>query len=1061
MKYIYRIYCILITMILFQYGYTQQTQKVKVLDALGANVPQASVTNLNSKQVGYTNNNGEAIIMGTKGDKISVTAVGYLPQHITLVHPPQLMEVILQPVINEIEEVVIQTGLYEQRAKATTGSYDHIAKKLLDRNTSSNIIDRLEGITSGLQFDRRGNTLEQKTNAQLRVRGLSSISSSTAPLIVVDNFPYEGDINAINPDDVESITVLKDASAAAIWGARAGNGVIVITTKKSIFSSPNHIKFTSNIQSSDRPNLFYNPAFLSAKKMVDLEQSLHEKGFYTKNNAVQVPAYVALLMQFDANEIDQSTFQQQKEVYLNSDIRKEAEDELYRKGLLQRYYLQLSGGGNKYSFVGSYGFDNNLHSIIGDSDRRNSLSIISNFIVAPKFNLQTTIRYTELLNKNNGYGITELRGSNRQVDSYTRLRSENRELPGINYKYLLSYVEKAEDMGLLDWSFNPIRDRTERDITTNNKVMEIGTSLQYKILKSLDIELKYRYLSTLGLYDRLYKAESYYVRNLVNSFTQLDGGKPIPLGAIKEGYSMRDVKQNGRIQVNFNPVISANQNLSLLIGAEISDDNTVRDFGYRIHGYNPDNLTFKADFDLTKNYSLRPEGNGAIQGISSTPVDLTNRFVSYYSHLSYVYNQSHTLNASMRWDASNLFGVKTNQKGVPLWSLGVKENLKVLPFVNDMTMLSRLDARITYGVNGNVNSTVSAYPTANYLPILLPGYLPYANLTSAGNPSLRWEKVKIWNMGLDLGLWGNRILGTVEYYNKKGLDLIGQNFLDPTTGISEFNNIYTIDNRINYADLKTEGLDLSIQALIVNTNFKWNSTVLWSFAKNKVLNYMANSNVNTSSFVSNPIPRVGRSLDEVYAWPFFGLSPDNGQLLTGLNNQEYSNYMNNAVIDDLDYVGYDFPPYQGSWRNSFEFKGWELSANIVWKNGFYFRRSSIQYGTLFNNSQGHKDYESRWQKAGDELSTYIPAIPSDVNATRDVYYAYSRPLVLKGDLIRIADIRLNYSFSFLQNAKAQFYVAINNVGLLYTANNYGLDPDQPNVTYPTPRSYSFGINLSI
>lgn len=972
----------------------------------------------------------------------------------------QSLDILLMPKIEEMDEIKINTGYYKVDKNRATGSFNIIDNKQLQFNPNGNIIERLEGITPSLQFDRKFNVNENVGEPALRLRGLSSIQSSTEPLIILDNFPYKGSIGTINPDDIESVTILKDAAAASIWGARAGNGVIVLTTKKGRASDAIKVSFGSQLVLSDRPDLFYNPNFLDSKNMMEVEKTLFDRGYYKKANQTMLPDYVSLLFKLKENKIDQTEFDQIKSRMEGQDIRQEAREELYRQAVTQRYNLMLSGGSAKNRFVLSGSFNKDLLNVIGNKAQRYTLRGANELKLTSQLTLNTEVQVARLDNVNNGYNLTNLNGT-RTLSPYTFLRNEDGTSASTNYKYLRDYVEQAESIGLLNWDFKPLEDRDLLDKTNQSKNLLLAAGLNYRLLYGLSLDLKYQYQNISNSSQNWYDKNSYYVRNLVNQYTQADMKRIIPYGGILEGGTNRNiVNHNLRLQGNYQKKFVTGYELSALAGAEISANLTKDLPGFRLFDYNRDILTNQIAFDYTTLYKLRPNGSSRVPVPPNNMQDISERFLSYFANAALTIQDQHTISGSVRWDASNIFGVKTNQKGVPLWSLGAKEKLIAFDFLKNK-WLSQLDVRATYGVNGNINAELSALPSTFFNNYDLMTGLPYSQLRSAGNPNLRWEKIKILNLGLDFGFLKQRLSGSIEYFHKQGTDLIGQKLYDPTTGISPVDGTYYIDNSVNYANMITKGLDFNLRALLLQGDFKWSVNTLLSYTSNKVTDYMAASQVAASTYVSSPVPAVGKSLDQLYAWKFGGISSENGMILTPNGDQDYLKYMNNAKIEDLEYVGLKFPPWQGSLMQSFNYKGFELNANIEFKMGFYLRRESINYNKLFANGIGHRDYGRRWQKTGDEQFTAVPAMPTNVDNRRDALYAYSMELIEKGDFVRLSNIQMAYTFKWrsVKSAQTRVFATVNNLGMLYRANKSGLDPDFYKANYPRSKTYTIGVQL--
>src|SRR5690606_2855124 len=307
----------------------------------------------------------------------------------------------------------------------------------------------------------------------------------------------------------------------------------------------------------------------------------------------------------------------------------------------------------------------------------------------------------------------------------------------------------------------------------------------YDFLKDWHVRINYQYQQSTNSGINHYGKDSYYVRNMVNRFTQQDGTRIIPHGDILN-YAMRGQQKTQalRFQLGYNTVWKDKHQLNALMETERREGIFENEPSIWVYDYDPDLRLGTAQFDFTKYYPNRPAGGGRVPGDNLGTQKNVDRDISYYSNLAYSYDCRFVLTNSLRWDASNLFGVKTNQKGVPPWSSGGAWNMDRELFLAE-SIFSRMKLRATYGVSGNVNKNVSAYPTVSY-GTNVETNLPMAALSSVGNPSLRWEKVKTTNLGLDLGLdlgLGQKLHGSVDYYIKKGEDLLGLDYMDPTSEI--------------------------------------------------------------------------------------------------------------------------------------------------------------------------------------------------------------------------------------------------------------------------------------
>lgn len=966
-----------------------------------------------------------------------------------------------------LNEVIINTGYYQVPKERATGSFDHIDKQLINRSTGPNIISRLEGISSNLHFDRRSNSRESVNAPQLRVRGLSTINSNEDPLIVVDNFPYEGDINNINPNDVESVTILKDAAAASIWGAKAGNGVIVITTKQGRFNQKTIISLNSNVTIGNKPNLYYNQRWLPSATVMDFEKELFDKNTYAQQPETVLPAYVELLLKKKAGTISDADFNAQEAQMKAADSRTEALKYLYQPSINQQYALNINGGEKTYRYYLSAGYDQNRSYVIGNQGKRLNLNLQNTFKPVQNLELSGAIIYTRQNNENNGLNLASFpTKSPSGVSPYTRFADENGNTLAIPYQLRQAYVEQAISNKLLDWNYRPLDEVRLSDKTSGSTELRLNGGIKYSFLRHFNANLTYQYTQNNGFGQSYYSTESYYVHNLVNRFTQTDNTKIIPYGAVLTGNGKAEaLSHSGRLLVNYQQEFQNKHHITALAGTEIRQRTEQYLPGFVLYNYDPEVLTGTTLFDYTKKYPQRPSGSASIPMPPYGLTEYADRFLSYFGNAAYSYNDKYTLSGSLRWDGSNLFGVKTNQKGVPLWSAGASWEISKEQFYKT-DWFPYLRLRATYGSAGNVNKSVTTYPVIAYTTDAQTGF-PATTIRSAGNPGLRWELVKTLNLGVDLGSRNNRIKGSIEYYVKKASDLIGEKIMAPSSGIIPGISLLIV-NQINYANMRTNGVDVQLSTENLTGAFKWESHMLFSYVKNTITNYNDDSSMPISFYFNNNAPlQTGKSRDVNYWMPWAGLNPTNGKPLIPeqepLPTENYRAYLEGYKPANL-ITGLTVPPYFGSLRNTFSYKNLQLGAVISFKAGYIFKRESFYPGQEFQDPANyHQDYLKRWQQPGDEKFTNVPASgPADTYLSQ--YYNRSAALVSKADHIRLQDISLSYTLNQqslkkygLQNIRVYAYTR--DLGIIWRANNHGIDPDMPNAAYPSPASYALGLAL--
>ncbi|HEY4148891.1 MAG TPA: hypothetical protein VGM41_08180, partial [Chitinophagaceae bacterium] len=423
----------------------------------------------------------------------------------------------------------------------------------------------------------------------------------------------------------------------------------------------------------------------------------------------------------------------------------------------------------------------------------------------------------------------------------------------------------------------------------------------------------------------------------------------------------------------------------------------------------------------------------------------------------YEWKSRYTISASAREDQANLFGVKTNQKGTPLWSAGLAWKIDKEAFYK-CTWLPALKLRASYGHNGNISRLASAYTTASFYGAAYSSNIA-ATILNPPNNHLRWEQVGIFNAGLDFSFRRELLSGTIEYYRKNAQDLMGQSPVDPTLGLA--NNAGGNFFYGNVAAMKGSGWDIQVNSRNLQRVFSWTTHLLFSFTNSHVTQYSMPVSAAGSTYLTiagysiNPV--LGRPVFSVYSYPWRGLDPANGDpigYLNGGTSKNYASINTNTLLDSMVCNGPAQPLYTAALRNDFAYKNWSLSVNISYKGGNYFRRPSISYSDLFANWSGNADYARRWQHAGDELYTHVPSLVYPANAARDVFYANSAVLVEKADNIRLEDVVLAYEWRQKSATKGpfsslRFYLYAANFGPLWTAAHDHIDPYYNNI--PTDR----------
>ncbi len=1018
-----------------------------------------------------TDKTGKFQISLLNGGTIIISYVGFATQAVSISKVSnQPLLVILHKNINQLEEVtVVNTGYQVVPKERSTGSFEKIDNKTLNQQSSPNILDRLRDVSSGISFDTRQLSAQKRLNVS--VRGLSTINGPVDPLIVVDNFIWEGDINNINPNDIDNITILKDAAATSIWGARAANGVIIINTKKTNFNKKIQIEFSANTTIINKPDL-YSLSQMSTSDFIEVEEYLFNKGFRltdtaSLNRPPLTPVYEILLKR-KANLISSFDSAQLIDKLKTYDSRREYDRYFYQKGIVQQYGLSMRGGGDNIAWLVSGNYNKSAVNLKGRYDKIN-LRVENAYSPIHTLKITGGIYYTSSKETDGAPVYNSIAVGNKRVP-YLSFTDQKGNPVSIDRSLRGGYTDTAGGGKLLDWKYYPLND-WENDKTTNNlRELILNIGLNYSIFNKFQIQINYQHQIQNNVQEHLAGIGSYYTRDLINMFTAL--GEPstpplyqIPTGDIYEVKSVERKSQNFRSQLNYSQSWN-NFSINSIAGFEAREVLSGGNYS-RLYGYIADPLSFSAvDFHTRLPTFLR----GSLSNIPGAPridANITNRFVSVYSNTAFAYKQRYTFSLSARKDASNVFGLSTNDKWNPLWSTGLRWATSDEPFYR-VKWLPVLRARATLGLGGNIDVSRTPLPISGSLANVVTGY-PVRRISTLNNPSLRWEKSKQLNIGLDFSFKNQTISGTIDYYTKRGFDLYGEAPFDYTTwGQSNYLTR-------NVANISGKGIDASIITKNIDRTIKWGSQILFSFNANKTTAYYTNSSKDISSFLGTSAitPVVGKPLYSIVAYKWGGLntSGDPQGYLNKELSTDFQNIFNEARNKGIDggnivFVGTSSPKYWGSLINEFSWKGFHFSFNVSYKMGYFVVKPSLSYSSLYNFGSSNKEFENRWKQPGDEVNTNVPAMvytnyPQFSN--RDVFYSLSEVNVVKADHIRLQYVNFSYNFSDVLKANIdllELYINTANLGILWKANKYGIDPEYNNTLAPS-KQFTIGVRLNL
>lgn len=972
------------------------------------------------------------------------------------------MTVVLEAMVADLNEVVV-TGYQTLSKERSPGSFSVVTPRNMSGRLQTNIMDRLEGLVAGL-------TLYKD---DMQIRGISTINGVKKPLYVVDGVPYEGSLQALNPSDVVNVTVLKDATAASIYGARSANGVIVITTRR---GTPGKVKvnYNGSVKFTPLPDRDYLN-LMSSGELVDFQVEMfhayHQPVESVDVKSADSPVYQALYRN-ETGDLSDTDLETVLNKYRNLDNYDQIVDEFLRKRkITHQHNLSLYGGSDSYQYMLSLNY-------LGDSpyERAQHTDRIG-------FNLKNSFRFASWLKADVGIigsevkedyknGVLGMEMLNGGIASYYMLRDEQNN-PLQYYEEKSQWeIDRLTALGLLDQSYYPVNELDKSKHYKKDQYLNLNVGLNIKLLEGLSIDLRYQTEKGNTYSKQYYTKDAWYVKNMINNATEMKNGTPvyhIPLGGQLREVNERLNSFTMRAQVNFNRTFAERHEVNVIAGAERRKVIRESSGQYKV-GYDDHNLTYKYinESDLRRPIYDTESPNGSFYFNVSRPpfTNVEDRYVSFYGNASYTFDQRISVSASIRMDQSNLFGTDPKYQYRPLWSAG----LSYVVLEHFGNWLDRLSARVTYGINGNISKQSGPYLIAK--PWSYGGnYLineNYTYISTPPNSGLRWEKTKVTNLGLDFSLLKNRLTGSIEYYSKNTSDLLGSRGSDPTNGWA---NIV-----MNYGDMRNRGGELTLHSKnIVGDDFKWNSDFIFAYNKNKITNINSQQN-SASSYLSELQAREGYPINSLFSVRYAGLDEDGNP--TAYNKKgEVVKSSTELTEEDLVYSGTNDPRYNAALTNTFSYKGIELSFMFVYYGGHVLR--DVEAGMYLTGQNTaymtnlDRDYLNYWKKPEDSRDIHMhPAYHHNVSSGVEMLWQSADIHVKKGDFIKLRDLILGYTLPQkwvqccrLQNVKLDFQ--IQNVWR-WAANSKKLDPEvwKGDDIYSldrgslTPTTYTLGLTVN-
>ena len=991
------------------------------------------------------------------------------------------------------EAVVVSTGYQKLSRERSTAAFGFVDSTKLNRIMHKDILSALEGQVAGLRMNINPNTGEN--SPILRGVGTFSTNVGTNPLIVVDDMATNMSLNEINPYDVESVTVLKDAAAASIYGALAANGVIVVTTKQGKTN-----KTTVNVNAdwyiSTKPK-FDDMHYASTSDIIDYETSVYNnrvanKGsvsmmFSELKNNYYSPLY-QLYRDRDEGRITADEVNQTLAQWRNNDFYNQYRDEVWRTALTQRYNISLSqksGGSNHFA---SFNYQHDKNRIKNDRSNAFTLYYKSTFRLTNWLDVKLGIdaRLSKSTSPDGSYTSYTMQ------ERYARIKDADGNLiytPNVNVS---GYVGSAlngsrirEVKGteeLMPYSFN-VLESLDESLTDSRRVrIRPFINAEAKFLKWFKYNLMFQYEWAQSRSETYDGPDTYLMRVTHNAFIDENGHSLLAAGGRYAQQTNNSYRYTFRNQLGFDKSFDHKKhNVNAIMGLEFRENKSPRLINQLLYGYNDTALTsVRMDWNTLNTtgwQSLVYDGKLTYGGLAPNQSEVRHRYASFYANVGYNYLYRYNLTASIRWDEADLFGLDTKNQHHPLWSVGAGWNMTEENFMKGISWLNFLKLRMTYGVNGNVDQSSTTYFVARYRTL---GYDPtntqYLNYSDDNlpNPKLRWEKTSTFNIGVDFRLLNNILSGSLEYYNRVGDDLLVRTYLDPTVGATQ--------RVINNGRMRNSGIELSLTGNIVRKG-DWNLSANLNLAynKNKLLKVDHSPTDIAANFITSPTNFFveGTSYNTLWAYrldrvengyPVIKDAQGNDMITFDADGKPTVNTQSMYGTDALENCGTLTPTYNGSLSLNLRWRDLELNTMLVFAGGNKLRLDALDMNAYDMNTDV---MNSRWtNENGAGRVRAFADIPSELQtyaSTLSGWWRYSDVHVKRADYIKMRSINVAYHLpgdicKKLHIGATRFTLQVNNL-FTWCAAGHDIDPESytgnsATRTLPQPTTYALGLSTS-
>ena len=983
---------------------------------------------------------------------------------------------------NQLSDVVV-TGYQEISKPKMTGSVTTITASKLDERYTTNIMNNLEGRVAGLST----------YNGKMTIRGTSSLYAETSPLLVVDGVPVEGSIDDLNPYDIESVNVLKDAAANAIYGARASNGVIVITTKNAKKAGKIDIDFSANLTVYEKKNVDYADNFyMTPAQQVDTEANYWDYYFFNNDGEVNDPISSTAqsisqgtqtvtpiqyaYYQRAKGEISEAELQNQLDALKKNNYAKDYANAVYKQRVMQQYNLSLRGRSDKFTnnLTLNYKYDNS--GLINHFANQFNAQYKGSYEVAKWLTASFTVNGIYSKQREAGYDYNGSCANIWAQPAYMPFYNADGSVKGQHYWYDGDDYMKF-DSPFEDLSSNPVDEFYKNTQTTRRQYMRYHGDLLFKIYDGLTANAQFVYETNHNTVEWMAEQDSHVMRTMRNAYYYQAADGTIKNYVPTSGGMLSTTNTDGRYwtargQLNYSKTFGKHD-ITAIAGLEFRETKLTGSKALML-GYDDQlqtSSTYAIDLGTLSTMRYSPYFFGASGGYPANQFvfrpyirenmgvvqEQHHKYASGYFNLTYTYDEKYNVFGSFRKDYADVYGLNAKFRGTPLWSVGAGWLIHNESFMKDIKWVNFLKLRASYGVTGNIYQGATSYMTATSGELNSTTNLPYGTIQSPANPNLKWEQSRTTNIGIDFGLLDNRLRGSIDYYNKVGKDIFSNRTLDPTTGFSSM--------FVNMASMRNRGIELQVTYdwLRAATRKGWSWTTNFTMSHNKnVVTSVENPSTRAYQLTSNPYVE-GYPSSALWSYRFAGISDqegEKGQTLWYIEDGGKSHNASSRSTSIMEYSGQSEPKVIMGMDNSVRWNGFSFSILMAYYGGHKMRALTESETFAVPTTAINSYFLNAWTP---ENPTNTPGIGRYSSNSLGPEPSYSDISIHHADFLKIRNIVFGYDFpqqwiKHLGMNRLNLRFQIDNPKYLWVANDVHVDPETLGLRNPS--SFIFGLNIN-